>query len=38
VLLLLENDADVTVINGEGKIPSQVANKDEVRQLIQGKY
>ena len=37
VMLLLQHDAEVTVINGEGKTPSQVANMEDIKQLIVGK-
>ena len=36
VLLLLEYNADVSVINGEGRTPLQMANSDEVKNLIEG--
>ena len=36
VLLLLKFGADVSLINGEGKTPLQMANDDEVQQLIKG--
>lgn len=34
VMLLLQHNADVTTINGEGKTPSQVANMEDIKQLI----
>ena len=35
--LLIQHDADVTIINGEGRKSSQVTNSVEVKQLIKGK-
>ena len=35
-MLLLNHNADVTIINGEGKTPSQVAMIEEIKQLIVG--
>jgi len=37
VTLLIQYNADVTIINGEGRKPSQVTNSTEVKQLIKGK-
>ena len=37
VTLLIQHDADVTIINGEGRKSSQVTNSVEVKQLIKGK-
>ncbi|XP_015771854.1 PREDICTED: oxysterol-binding protein-related protein 1-like [Acropora digitifera] len=34
VTLLIEHEADVTIINGEGRKPSQVTNSSEVKHLI----
>ena len=36
VLLLLKFGADVSLINGEGRTPLQMADDDEVQQLIKG--
>ena len=36
VTLLIQYNADVTIINGEGRKPSQVTNSREVKQLIKG--
>jgi len=37
-MLLIQYNADVTIINGEGRKPSQVTNSTEVKQLIKGEF
>ena len=36
VTVLIQHNADVMIINGEGRKPSQVTNNAEVKQLIKG--
>ena len=36
VTLLIQFGADVTIINGEGLVPRQVADAEEVKNLIKG--
>lgn len=37
-MLLLEYDADTTVVNGSGQTAKEVTHAEEIRSMLEGKY